>query len=52
MIGVEISAFFRNLKDFKHTSSNSRGASLAKRFVRGLAISEKSFIKLGKTPHD
>jgi hypothetical protein len=45
MIGVEMSAFLRILKDFKHASSNSKGRSLAKRFISGLAICEKSFIK-------
>ena len=45
MIGAEISAFLRILKDFKHASSNSKGTSLAKRFISGLAIYEKSFIK-------
>jgi hypothetical protein len=43
MIGVDMSAFLRMLKDFKHASSNSKRTSLAKRFVRGLAISEKIF---------
>jgi hypothetical protein len=45
MIGVEMSAFLRILKDFKHASSNSKETSLAKRFVSGLALSEKSFYK-------
>ena len=45
MIGAKISAFLRILKDFKHASLNSKGTSLAKRFVNGLAICEKSFIK-------
>jgi hypothetical protein len=45
MIGVEMSAFLRILKDFKHASSNSKGTTLAKRFISGLAICEKSFIK-------
>jgi hypothetical protein len=45
MIGAEMSAFLRMLKDFKHASSNSKGTSLAKRFVSGLAICEKSFMK-------
>jgi hypothetical protein len=43
MIGVDMSAFLRMLKEFKHASSNSKGTSLAKRFVRGLAICEKIF---------
>jgi histidyl-tRNA synthetase len=43
MIGAEMSAFFKMLKYFKYASSNSKGTSLAKRFVRGLAIYEKSF---------
>ena len=46
MIGVEISAFLRILKDFKHASSNSKGTSLAKRFVSGLATCEKIFYKM------
>jgi hypothetical protein len=45
MIGAEMSAFLKILKDFKHASSNSKGTSLAKRFVNGLAICEKSFMK-------
>ena len=45
MIGAEISAFLRMLKDFKHASSNSKGTSLAQRFVSGLTICEKSFYK-------
>jgi hypothetical protein len=44
MIGAEMSASLRILKDFKHVSSNSKGASLAKRFVNGLAMCEKSFM--------
>jgi hypothetical protein len=44
MIGVEIRAFLRMLKDFKHASSNSKGISLAKRLVSGLAMCEKSFM--------
>jgi hypothetical protein len=44
MIGAEMSAFLKILKDFKHTSSNSKGISLAKRLVSGLAICEKSFM--------
>jgi hypothetical protein len=43
MIGVEVSAFFKVSKAFKHTSSNSKGTSLAKRLVSGLSICEKSF---------
>jgi hypothetical protein len=50
MISAEVSAFLRMLKDFKHVSSNSKGTSLAKRFVSGLEIYEKSFIKPIK-PH-
>jgi hypothetical protein len=38
MIGAEMSAFLRMLKDFIHASSNSKETSLAKRFVSGLAI--------------
>jgi hypothetical protein len=45
MIGAEMSASLRMLKDFKHASSNSKGTSLDRRFVSGLAICEKSFIK-------
>jgi hypothetical protein len=45
MIGATMSAFLKILKDFKHASSNSKGTSLAKRFVRGLAICEKYFMK-------
>jgi hypothetical protein len=41
MIGAEMSAFLKILKDFKHASSNLKGTSLAKRFVCGLAICEK-----------
>ena len=55
MIGAEISAFLKILIDFKHASSNSKKTSLAKRFVSGLAMCEKSFIKVApsdKTPHD
>jgi hypothetical protein len=44
MIGAEMSASLRMLKDFKHASSNSKGTSLANRFVNGLAIYEKSFM--------
>jgi hypothetical protein len=44
MISAEVSAFFKVLKAFKHASSNSKGTSLAKRLVSGLAIYEKSFI--------
>jgi hypothetical protein len=44
MIGAEVSAFFKVSKAFKHASSNSKGTSLAKRLVSGLAICEKSFI--------
>jgi hypothetical protein len=45
MIGAEMSAFLRVSNDFKHALSNSKGTSLAKRFVSGLAICDKSFIK-------
>jgi hypothetical protein len=45
MIGAEMNAFLRMLKDFKHASSNSKGTSLAKRLVSGLAICEKVFYK-------
>jgi hypothetical protein len=38
MIGAEMSAFLRILKASKYLSSNSKGASLASKFVRGLAI--------------
>jgi hypothetical protein len=38
MIGAEMSAFLKILKYFKHASSNSKGTSLAKRLVNGLAI--------------
>ena len=41
MIDADMSAFLRMLKDFKHASSNSKGTSLAKRFVSGLAIVKK-----------
>jgi hypothetical protein len=44
MIGAEMNASLRTLKDFKHASSNSKGTSLANRFVSGLAIYEKSFM--------
>jgi hypothetical protein len=42
MIGAELSAFLRMLKDFKHASSNSKGISLAKRLVSGLALCKKN----------
>jgi hypothetical protein len=41
MIGAEMSSFLRMLKDFKHASSNSKGISLDKRLVSGLAMCEK-----------
>jgi hypothetical protein len=41
MIVGEMSAFFKISKDFIHASSNSKGTSLAKRLVNGLAIYEK-----------
>jgi hypothetical protein len=44
MIGAEMSASLRILKDFRQASSNSNGTSLAKRFVSGLAMCEKSFM--------
>jgi hypothetical protein len=44
MIGAEMSAFLRMLKDFKHASSNSKGTFLAKRLVSGLAMCEKYFL--------
>jgi hypothetical protein len=44
MIGAEMSASLRMLKVFKYASSNSKGTSLANRFVSGLAIYEKSFL--------
>ena len=46
MIGAEMSAFFNKLKDVRHASSNSKGASLASKRVSGLAINEKSFMNL------
>jgi hypothetical protein len=45
MIGVEMSDFLRMLKKFKHASSNSKGIFLAKRFISGLGMCEKSFMK-------
>jgi hypothetical protein len=50
MIGAEMSAFLRVWKEFKHSSVNSKGASLANRFMRGLEIYEKSLIKHLKSP--
>jgi hypothetical protein len=44
MIGAEMSASLRILKDFKHALSNSKRTSLSKRFVSGLAICGKSFM--------
>jgi hypothetical protein len=44
MIGAEMSASLRTLKEFKHASSNFKETSLANRFVSSLAIYEKSFI--------
>jgi hypothetical protein len=38
MIGAEKGTSFKIRKDFKHSSVNSKGVSLARRFVRGLAI--------------
>ena len=46
MISVEMSASLRILNDFKHVLLNSKGTSLTKILVRGLAICEKSFINL------
>jgi hypothetical protein len=40
MIGAEMSASLRMLKEFKHASSNSKGTSLTNRFISGLAIYE------------
>jgi hypothetical protein len=40
MIGAEMSASIKILKDFKHASSNSKRTSLDKRFVSGLAMCE------------
>jgi hypothetical protein len=45
MIGAEMSAFLKILKDFKHALSNSKRTSLAKRFVNCLAIYKKYFMK-------
>ena len=45
MIGAEMSAFLRVWKAFKHSSVNSKGTSLASRFVNGLEICEKSLMK-------
>ena len=52
MIGAEMNVFLRMLKDFIQASSNSKGTSLAKRFLSGLAIREKSFINGDKNQHD
>jgi len=38
MIGTEMSAFFKIRNASRHSSLNMKGASLAKRLVRGLAI--------------
>jgi hypothetical protein len=35
-----MSASLKILKDFKHASSNSKGTSLARRFISGLVICE------------
>ena len=40
MIGAEMSALFNKLKDVRHASSNSKGASLASKRVSGLAIND------------
>jgi hypothetical protein len=45
MIGAEVSAFFKVSKALRQSLSNSKGMSLAKRLVSGLAICEKSFYK-------
>jgi hypothetical protein len=45
MIGAETSAYIKIWKAFKLSLVNSKGASLAKRFMRGLAIYEKSLMK-------
>ena len=50
MIGAKMRAFFIISNDFKHALSNSKGTSLAKIFVSGLVMCEKS--SDGKTPHD
>ena len=44
-IRAEMSGFFRLWKASRHSLVNSKGASLANRFVRGLEICEKSLIK-------
>jgi hypothetical protein len=46
IIGAEMSAFLSVWKAFKHSSVDSKGASLASRFVRGLDIYEKSLMNL------
>jgi hypothetical protein len=38
MIGAEMSAFFKISKASRHSSLKKKGASLAKRLVRGLVI--------------
>jgi hypothetical protein len=45
MIGAEMNAFLRVWKAAKHSSMNSKVASLANRYVRGLVIREKSLMK-------
>jgi hypothetical protein len=37
-MGAEIRAFFGISKDLRQASSKSKGTSLARKFVRGLAI--------------
>jgi hypothetical protein len=37
-MGAEIRAFFRVSKDLRQASSKSKRTSLARKFVRGLAI--------------
>jgi hypothetical protein len=44
MIGAEMSASLKILKEFKHASSNSKGTSIANKFVSALAIYKKSFM--------
>jgi hypothetical protein len=50
MIGARMSASLRILKDCKYALSNSKGTSLANRFVSGLAIYEKSFMNQRQKP--
>ena len=46
MIGVDVSASLRILNDSKHSSSNSKGTSLANNLVIGVAVCEKFLINL------